>query len=358
MTAPVPSFPANVPRPARLALTLGDACGIGPEIIARWWAGQSQPSAVVIGDPAVMARATGWVAPGRITVQAVPTPEAAWSLPAGTMGVWVPPGLPPDLLAAPIGQVDARAGRAAAACIREAVRLARLGEVDAIVTAPLHKEALALAGEPYPGHTELLQAEGAAPGEPPAPVRMMLANDQLKTVLVTIHVALRRAIEQVTQPAVLETLRITHRAAATWGVRAPRIAVAGLNPHAGEGGLFGDEELTIIGPAIEAARAEGIDARGPFAPDTVFMRARHDPPAHPGEFDVVVAMYHDQGLIPVKYMGLDQGVNVTLGLPFVRTSPDHGTAFDLAGSGRADASSFAQAAAMARQMVAGRLAAG
>lgn len=343
--------------PVHLAITMGDACGIGPEIIARWWVDQVRPSAVVIGDPAVMARAIGWVASGRVVVQALSSPHEAWALPAGTMGVWVPPGMPTQLVAAPIGQVDERAGRAAAACIREAVRLARVGEVDAIVTAPLHKEALALAGEPYPGHTELLQAEGAAPGEPPAPVRMMLANDQLKTVLVTIHVALRRAIEQVTLPAVLETLRITHRAAATWGVASPRIAVAGLNPHAGEGGLFGDEELTIIGPAIEAARAEGIDARGPVAPDTVFMRARHDPPAHPGEFDVVVAMYHDQGLIPVKYMGLDQGVNVTLGLPFVRTSPDHGTAFDIAGTGRADASSFAQAATMARRMVAGRRAA-
>jgi len=172
-------------------------------------------------------------------------------------------------------------------------------------------------------------------------------------VLVTIHVSLRRAIELVTTQAVLETLRITHRAAATWGLQAPRIAVAGLNPHAGEGGLFGDEELTIIGPAILAARAEGIDAIGPLAPDTVFMRARHAVD-HPGEFDVVVAMYHDQGLIPVKYMGLDQGVNVTLGLPFVRTSPDHGTAFDLAGTGRADPASFAQAVSMAQQLVAGR----
>jgi 4-hydroxythreonine-4-phosphate dehydrogenase len=134
----------------------------------------------------------------------------------------------------------------------------------------------------------------------------------------------------------------------------PRIAVAGLNPHAGEGGLFGGEELAIIGPAIEAARELGIDASGPHAPDTVFMRARHAPPGHPGEFDVVIAMYHDQGLIPVKYMGLDEGVNVTLGLPFVRTSPDHGTAFDLAGTGRADEGSFAHAVTMARRLVAGR----
>jgi 4-hydroxythreonine-4-phosphate dehydrogenase len=152
---------------------------------------------------------------------------------------------------------------------------------------------------------------------------------------------------------VLETLRIAQRGAAAWGQPAPRIAVAGLNPHAGEGGLFGDEELEIIAPAVAAARAEGITASGPFAPDTVFMRAR-DTPSHPGEFDIVVAMTHDHGLIPVKYLGVEHGVNVTLGLPFVRTSPDHGTAFDIAGSGRADAASFAAAIRMARRLTACR----
>ena len=168
--------------------------------------------------------------------------------------------------------------------------------------------------------------------------------------------AMRRAIEQLDTAGVLDTLRITHRAARGWALgqdgegrpRLPRIAVAGLNPHAGEGGLFGDEEIRIIAPAIAAARAEGIDAQGPFAPDTVFMRARHAPPGHPGEFDVVVAMTHDHGLIPVKYLGVDEGVNVTLGLPFVRTSPDHGTAFDIAGTGRADPSSLLEAVRMAR----------
>ncbi|CAG0934751.1 partial 4-hydroxythreonine-4-phosphate dehydrogenase, partial [Rhodocyclaceae bacterium] len=183
------------------------------------------------------------------------------------------------------------------------------------------------------------------------PVRMMLANDELRTVLVTIHMALRRAIDAVTFDAVLETLRIAHAASARWGQAAPRIAVAGLNPHAGEGGLFGDEEVRIIAPAIAAARAEGIDARGPYAPDTVFMRARHTP-AHLGEFDIVVAMTHDHGLIPVKYLGVEHGVNVTLGLPFVRTSPDHGTAFDIAGTGHADASSLLAAVRMARQLAA------
>ncbi len=336
-----------------LALTMGDACGIGPEVIAKWWGRDAR--ALVIGCPRVMQRAVSWVSDERRPqVVALQDWRDASKLGVRQMGVWAPPGLPLDLMDAPLGQVDKRAGQAAAACIRAAVRLAQRGEVGAIVTAPLHKEALALAGEPYPGHTELLQAEGAPPGQPPAPVRMMLANRQLRTVLVTIHVSLRQAIEQVTFDGVLETLRITHRSAALWGQPRPRIAVAGLNPHAGEGGLFGSEEIDIIAPAIHAARAEGIDASGPWAPDTIFMRARHDPPRHVGEFDVVVAMYHDQGLIPVKYLGLDEGVNVTLGLPFVRTSPDHGTAFDLAGTGRADEGSFAQAADMARLLLAGR----
>ncbi|MBU0917811.1 MAG: 4-hydroxythreonine-4-phosphate dehydrogenase PdxA [Gammaproteobacteria bacterium] len=338
-----------------LVLTMGDACGIGPEIIAKWW-GQGD-RALVIGCPEVMRRAVAWLPANQAPeVVALGDWRDASKLSGGQMGVWAPPGLPSDLLDAPLGRVDRRAGQAAAACIRAAVHLAQRGEVGAIVTAPLHKEALALAGEPYPGHTELLQAEGAPPGQPPVPVRMMLANRQLRTVLVTIHVSLRQAIEQVTFDSVLETLRITHRSAALWGQPRPRIAVAGLNPHAGEGGLFGSEEVDVIAPAIRAAQAEGIDASGPWAPDTIFMRARHDPPSHVGEFDVVVAMYHDQGLIPVKYLGLDEGVNVTLGLPFVRTSPDHGTAFDLAGTGRADEGSFAEAAAMARLLLAGRLA--
>jgi 4-hydroxythreonine-4-phosphate dehydrogenase len=223
------------------------------------------------------------------------------------------------------------------------------GEAAGVVTAPIHKEALAAAGESYPGHTEMLAAESGRHGEP-ADVRMMLANEELKTVLVTVHCALREAIDRIDQAAVLSTLRIAHAAARTWGQAAPRIAVAGLNPHAGEGGLFGREEIEVIGPAIAVACAEGIDARGPFAPDTVFMRARR------GEFDLVIAMYHDQGLIPVKYLGVEEGVNVTLGLPFVRSSPDHGTAFDLAGTGRADASSLIAALRMARRLVQGRAA--
>ncbi|MDE2400149.1 MAG: 4-hydroxythreonine-4-phosphate dehydrogenase PdxA [Burkholderiales bacterium] len=344
----------------RLALTMGDACGIGPEIIARLWLDNAPPATLVVGCPHIMRRAAAWVAQAR-GLEAGPLvididDPVAWAAdpqawPANVIPVWAPSGLTDDLMTVPVGQVDVRAGRGAAVCVRAAVRLAQDGVVSGIVTAPLHKEALALAGEPYPGHTELLQAEGSPARQAPAPVRMMLANDELKTVLVTIHMSLRHAIEGVTHEAVLETIRITHDSARLWGMPRPRIAVAGLNPHAGEGGLFGDEELTIIGPAVQAAQALGIDATGPLAPDTVFMRARHAQ-GHPGEFDVVVAMYHDQGLIPVKYLGLDQGVNVTLGLPFVRTSPDHGTAFDLAGTGRADPSSLIQAWRMARQLVA------
>ena len=339
---------ASSPVPvAPVALTMGDACGIGPEIIAKLFRGPQGAGCVVIGDVAVMRRAAAFTG-GLLAIARVRHPAEALAVPPNCVAVLQVEGLPSDLLAAPIGQIDIRAGAAAAACIVRAIELVRAGEVSAIVTAPIHKEALAAAGVAYPGHTEMLQAL-ARPGGPPPPVRMMLANAALRTVLVTIHLSLRRAIEAVTFEAVLETIEIAHRSALAFGLARPRIAVAGLNPHAGEGGLFGDEELRFIAPAVEAARAAGIDAQGPFAPDTVFMRARHTA-EHPGEFDIVVAMTHDHGLIPVKYLGVEQGVNVTLGLPFVRTSPDHGTAFDIAGTGRADASSLIAALQLARQL--------
>ena len=338
---------ASRKTPARLlAITQGDACGIGPETIARAVAQGATGPALVVGHAGVLRRAVvqcGLLLP----VALIESPADARAVPPDCIGVWQPPGLLdacPDLATLPMGQVHAQAGRAAALCIAAAADLALRGEVAGIVTAPVHKEALAAAGVPYPGHTEMLQA--AAGG---VPVRMMLANEELRVVLVTIHVALRRALELLDFDAVLDTLRISHRSAMAWGQAAPRIAVAGLNPHAGEGGLFGDEEIRFIGPAVAAARAEGIDAHGPFAPDTVFMRARHAP-GHPGEFDLVVAMTHDHGLIPVKYLGVADGVNVTLGLPFVRTSPDHGTAFDIAGTGRADPSSLIAALRMARRL--------
>ena len=293
---------------------------------------------VVIGDAAVLRRA------GSRMTAVIDAPADLPAVPPGCLPVLVPPGLPAGLVALALGAIDARNGAAAARCIEAAVRWVQAGQAGAIVTAPIHKEALAAAGVPYPGHTEMLQALATAPGAAPPPVRMMLANEELRVVLVTIHLALRQAIDAVSFDAVLQTIRIAHQSAASWGQPQPRIAVAGLNPHAGEGGLFGDEELRIIGPAVQAARALGLNVHGPFAPDTVFMRARR------GEFDLVVAMTHDHGLIPVKYLGVEQGVNVTLGLPFVRTSPDHGTAFDIAGRGLADPASLMAALQMARRL--------
>lgn len=334
--------------PSLLALSMGDPCGIGPETIVRAAAGGGLGPVVVVGDLAVLRRAVGQCGL-LLPLALVSQPEDALAAPPDCLPVWQPTGLGTGALsgglaALTMGQVHAAAGAAAAACITAGADLALHRRVAALVTAPIHKEALAAAGVPYPGHTELLQALAGG-----APVRMMLANEELRVVLVTIHLALRRAIDALDFDGVLATLRIAHRAAAAWGQAAPRIAVAGLNPHAGEGGLFGDEELRFIAPAVAAARAEGIDAHGPYAPDTVFMRARHAP-GHPGEFDLVVAMTHDHGLIPVKYLGVEQGVNVTLGLPFVRTSPDHGTAFDIAGRGVANPASLLAAVRMARRL--------
>lgn len=341
--------------PLPLLITQGDACGIGPEVAVAAWAADGTPSLkgrplCLVGDLAVWRRALRLAGLDR-PVALLDDPSQAADVPPRCLPVWQPPGLPVSLVDVPLGQISAEAGAAAARCIEAAVAAVQAGQGAGLVTAPIHKEALHAAGVPYPGHTEMLQALATPPGGAPAPVRMMLANDQLRTVLVTIHVSLRRAIEQVTTAAVLETLRITQASLQRFGIAAPRIAVAGLNPHAGEGGLFGDEEITQILPAIERARAEGIDASGPYPPDTIFMRARHAPPQHVGAFDVVVAMTHDHGLIPVKYLGVEEGVNVTLGLPFVRTSPDHGTAFDIAGQGLADASSMRAAIRMARRMV-------
>ena len=338
-------------------ITMGDAAGIGPEIIAKAFhdAPADTAGCVVVGDVATLRRACA------LTAASVPLPVVQLeslaqlgSVPPRCLPVLQKCELPATV---PYGLVSSFAGQAAADCIVWAARAVLAGDAAAIVTAPIHKEALAAAGgwaAQFPGHTEMLQAEAAAfLGQPvqDVPVRMMLANHELKTVLVSIHMSLRQAIEAVTFDHVLQTLRITHTAVGASLGRPPRIGVAGLNPHAGEGGLFGSEEQAIIAPAIAAARAEGLDVSGPFAPDTVFMRARNTPDK-PGEFDVVVAMYHDQGLIPVKYLGVEQGVNVTLGLPLVRTSPDHGTAFDIAGSGQADAASLIAAIRMARQLAA------
>jgi 4-hydroxythreonine-4-phosphate dehydrogenase len=337
-----------------LAVTLGDAAGIGPEIIAKSFrdAPEITHGCFVAGDLAAIrrgAQAIGGPHQVDLPVALIETPVEALAVPRRCIPVLQSTDLPK---LPPWGRISADAGRAAADCVVWAARAALRGDIAALVTAPLHKEALAAAGVTFPGHTELLQAEAAAwLGKPVAevPVRMMLANDELRTVLVSIHVSLRDAIAAVSLGGVLQTLRITRDALTRALGRPPHIGVAGLNPHAGEGGLFGREEIDVIVPAIEAARAEGMQVSGPFAPDTVFMRARARD-GRPGEFDAVVAMYHDQGLIPVKYLGVEKGVNVTLGLPLVRTSPDHGTAFDLAGTGRADPSSLLEAIRVARSL--------
>lgn len=329
---PVGNFP--------IAVTMGDPAGIGPEIVLKALASplhgiaDGRPGAptsgldprdfVVYGDPDLMA--------GRAHALGL-NPESLRMLACSHV--------PADL---PLGRVDSRAGDAAYQAVHRATLDALAGRVRAVVTAPLNKEALNAAGHDYPGHTEILATLSGG-----VPVRMMLANEELATVLVTIHQPLRDAIASLTTERIHETIRLTDRHLRQSGNPAPRIAVAGLNPHAGEGGLIGREEIEIIGPAILAARADGIDATGPYPPDTVFMQARGF-----ARFDVVVAMYHDQGLIPVKYLGLDDGVNVTIGLPFVRTSPDHGTAFDIAGSGKADPRSLVAAIRMAMRLTAGK----
>ena len=360
--------PVTPPQP--IVISMGDPAGIGPEIIAKLFRDQPAEMAgcVVAGDVAAMqraARCVGGLLPlavldGLADVAHVPPrclPVIQACQPLAVVSTTAADGETTTLPA--WGQVSAVAGRAAADCIAWGARAALAGQAAALVTAPIHKEAFSAAGISHPGHTEFLQAlaaEHLGCSVAEVPVRMMLANPELKTVLVSIHVSLRQAIEAVTTDNVLQTLRIVQAslgghaagrvdAAADQPAQAARlrIAVAGLNPHAGEGGLFGREEQDIIAPAIAQARLEGINAVGPFAPDTVFMRARI------GEFDVVVAMYHDQGLIPVKYLGVEQGVNVTLGLPLVRTSPDHGTAFDVAGTGRADPASLLAAVRWARR---------
>jgi 4-hydroxythreonine-4-phosphate dehydrogenase len=260
-----------------------------------------------------------------LTVRVIDAPEDFQSI-TGTINLISCSHLPDDL---PFGQLDARAGQAAYDYIRAGIDLALQKRIRAIITAPINKEALKLADLHYPGHTEIL-AEFSGTKD----FAMMLMNEELRVILVTIHVSLREAIEQLTVERELMTIRLAHRAMTQLGIAQPRIAVAGLNPHAGEHGLFGSEDEMIVRPAIQQAQAEGIQASGPWPGDTVFMHARQ------GRFDIVVAQYHDQGLIPVKYLGVDEGVNITVGLPFVRTSVDHGTAFDIAGTGRASHASL------------------
>lgn len=282
----------------RVAITVGDPAGIGPEVAARAAADSRVLDAC---DPIVYA-------------------------PLG--GVVFAPGV-----------LSGDAGRAAYDVIVRAVDDARRGVVEAIATGPVNKEAFRLAGLPWSGHTDLLAHLTGS-----SHVAMMFDSEALRVVLATVHIPLAEVPRALTSASLERTIDLTARALPRFGIARPRIAVAGLNPHAGEHGLFGTEEDTAIRPAIEACRARGIDVSGPFPGDTVFVRARR------GDFDVVVACYHDQGLIPVKLVAFGQAVNVTLGLPIVRTSVDHGTAFDIAGQGVADPESMIAAVLLAARL--------
>lgn len=285
------------PRP-RIAITSGDPSGIGPEIAAK--------AAV----------------DGRVLAVCEPV---VYGPPAGRS---FSPGL-----------LTAEAGQAAFDIVIRAVEDARSGQVDAIATAPVNKEAFRLAGLPWSGHTDLLQHLTGAPH-----VAMLFHSDVIRVVLATVHIPLVEVPRALTQASLEATIVLTSRELPRFGLADPRIAVAGLNPHAGEHGLFGREEQTSIEPAIAACRARGVNVEGPFPGDTVFLRATR------GDFDVVVACYHDQGLIPVKLLAFGQAVNVTLGLPIVRTSVDHGTAFDIAGKGIADPESMIAAVLLAARL--------
>jgi 4-hydroxythreonine-4-phosphate dehydrogenase len=282
----------------RVAITSGDPAGIGPEV-----------AALAAADPRVLA--------------------------ACEPVIYSPP---PGATFAP-GVLSAEAGRAAYDIIVRAVADARSGAVQAIATAPVNKEAFRLAGLPWSGHTDLLAHLTGAPA-----VAMMFYSEALRVVLATLHIALADVPRALTAGSLETTIDLTARELPRFGIARPRIAVAGLNPHAGEHGLFGREEETAIGPAIAACRQRGVDVSGPFPADTIFVRARQ------GDFDVVVACYHDQGLIPVKLVAFGQAVNVTLGLPIVRTSVDHGTAFDIVGKGVADPKSMIAAVLLAARL--------
>lgn len=287
----------------RLIVSAGDPAGVGPEVVVKALA---RPEVAGLADIAVAGDA-GLL---QRTAAELGLPPPSAIEPAG------------DAARVRTGELSAAGGAAAVAAVRHAVELIQAGRFDGLVTAPINKEALRLAGFGWPGHTEMLAELCAVPD-----VRMLLVTERLKVVHVTTHRSLRGAIEAATQERVLRTIELAAEGGRQLGYERPRIAVAGLNPHAGEAGLFGDEETRAIGPAVAAATAAGIAASGPWPPDTLFWRASQ------GEFDLVVAMYHDQGHIPVKLSGFDEGVNVTLGLPFPRSSVDHGTAFDIAGRG-------------------------
>jgi len=337
-----------------VALTMGDVAGVGPELIAMAW-GQSPLRSLarplVVGSRAVLERAVRHVGVD-LSIESIDDPALA--LPTAH----VIPCLDPtgdDLSDVPPGLVSGRAGRASYDYLVAAIDLALADRIDAITTLPLHKEALRLGGIDHPGHTEIL-AERCGVAEH----AMMLYLDHpgggeggVAVLHATLHVPLREVFGLLTIDRVASKIRLADEfLPPLTGGRAPRIAVAGLNPHAGENGLFGDEEETIIGPAVDQARAEGAHVVGPLAADTLFVRAFN------GEYDAVIAMYHDQGHVAVKTVGFDRAVNVTLGLPIVRTSVAHGTAFDIAWKGRPETTSLIEATRVAARIVAGRRALG
>ncbi|MEW2546256.1 4-hydroxythreonine-4-phosphate dehydrogenase PdxA [Streptomyces sp. NPDC047002] len=314
-----------------IGITMGDGAGIGPEVIVKALHAPETKGlcrTVVIGDRARLEQAVEICGLDTV-VRAVDDPAQA-SADGSALDV-VDLGLLPAGL--PFGALSPAAGEGAYQYVVRAAQYAMAGRIQAICTAPLNKEALHLAGHAYPGHTELL-AHLTGVDE----VSMMLTSDRLKVIHVTTHIGLRDAIDRIEPGLVRRTIERGHRTLRESGVAEPVIAVCGINPHAGENGLFGHgEEEEKVAPAIEEARAAGIDAHGPLPADTVFFRAGR------GDFDLVVAMYHDQGHAPVKVLGLDAGVNITVGLPVIRTSVDHGTAFDIAGTGAADEASMIEA---------------
>jgi 4-hydroxythreonine-4-phosphate dehydrogenase len=324
----------------RLLVTLGDVAGIGPEIVARAWpelVRRARP--VVVGDPGWVERAVRLVG-SSARVQPVSHPEEA--RPADGI---IPclSATSADLRNVETGRVSAAAGKAAYDFLCRAIDLTADGAADGIVTCPLHKEGLRAAGVKHPGHTEIL-AERTRTKE----FAMVLWGDGIAVAHVTLHIALRDVFAGLTTPAVLEKVRLLNGLLPKLLGRRPRIGVAALNPHASDGGLFGDEEARVIAPAVSAGLADGIDVSGPWPADTLFVRA------HRGEFDGIVAMYHDEGHIAMKLRCGPRCVNVTVGLPIVRTSVAHGTAYDIAGKGVADAGSLVAATDVASRLAANR----
>ncbi len=331
----------------RIAITMGDPCGIGPEIIVKLFAARgshADDSLLVVGDPGAIERASKLLG-GRLRIRPIEDPEEWQDLPAyATIPVVAPlPLAAEDLVyGAPTGASCLCAIR----CIELAVSMAMRGAVDAVCTGPIHKANLHRHGFHFPGHTELLCDLTAS-----RRAVMMLAGPRLRVSLVTIHEPLWRVPQLISPEILTETIRITAESLVRdFGIPAPRIAVAALNPHAGEGGRFGREDLDIIEPTLEELKRKGLGVSGPYPADTLFFRAFQ------GEFDAVVAMYHDQGLIPVKLVHFHDAVNTTLGLPIIRTSVDHGTAYELAGTGKAHSGSLEAAVRMASSMARHRFA--